>query len=91
MRFIRGGTQSCVREKERNSPVGLYVQTWRRLRSCEAFMEQLGTAGVRPEIMAIVLLATSDLIIGSSHKAISDPAWNLQPESYGPSVLPWCE
>lgn len=30
--------------------------------------------------MAIVSLATSDLIIGSSHKAISDPAWNLQPE-----------
>jgi len=55
-------------------------------------MKWFGSAGSnRPAFMAINSVATYAIVIGSCGKNHSDLARNLQPESDGPSVLPWFE
>jgi len=59
---------SAGREKERKPPDGPFPQTVSWLRSCDSSMGWFGTAGLHPAFMATVSPATSNLIIGSSHK-----------------------
>jgi len=55
-------------------------------------MGWFGSAGSnRPAFMAIETSATSAIVTGSCGKKHLGLARNLQPESDGPSVLPWFE
>jgi hypothetical protein len=62
------------------------------LRFVKSFTGWFGSAGSnRPAFMAIDSVATYAIVTGSCGKNHSDLARNLQPESDGPSVLPWFE